>query len=237
MAEVTLELYKVLQYSGATLNGDGDYVNYNIGLHDYPIWDAAYRDTLNRKIINRYLNREIGYENPERFVHRLRSTMHEIMPAYVSLYETTVMGLDMTRTVDIKTLTTGAVESLRTGSSTSDQKAVVGAKARTINSDYPQFSLAGNADYASNGSDANSQNTSTGEGNTFESSSGTDHNDTESSTTGYQAMPAELILAARSVIINIDLAIIEDPKIANLFLGIWETGEEWSPDNWKGIAL
>lgn len=237
MPEFTLELHTVLKYSGATLDANGDYVNYNIGLHDYPVWDAEYRDVLNRKIINRYLNREIAYENPERFTHRLRSTMHEIMPAYVDLYQTTVMGLDMARTVDIKTITKGAVDSLRDSNGATSSDATVGAKARSVNSDFPQFQLAANADYATSGSDSNSQNTSTGSSTTTDKVTGKDTSDTESTTTGYQAIPADLILAARSVIINIDLAIIEDPKISTLFMGVWENGDEWTPDNWKGPYL
>lgn len=38
-----------------------------IGLNDYPIFDEAYRNTLNNKIIRHYYTREIGAETVGRF--------------------------------------------------------------------------------------------------------------------------------------------------------------------------
>lgn len=249
MGDFTLELHKVLRFTGGTLDANGDYVNFNIGLHDYPIWDNNYRATLNRKIINRYLNREIGMENIERWTHRLRSRMHEIMPPYIELFNTTLFDLDPTKTVDIKTLTEGAVNSLRqssgetetTGSSETSSSATAGSKNRQMNLDFPQFALADNADYATSGADSNAQNTSTGssdisESGKVEASDSASEDSTtsgESRTVGYQGVPADLILAARSVIINIDLAIIED--LSDLFMLVWENGDEWTPSNWKGL--
>lgn len=251
MGDYTLELYKVLRFTGGTLDDNGDYTGFNIGLHDYPIWDANYRDILNRKIVNRYLNREIGMENIERWVHRMRSKMHEIMPPYVELFNTTLLDLDPTKTVDIKTLTEGVVNSLRqssgetdtAGSSESTTTATAGSKNRQMNLDFPQFALAENADYATSGADSNAQNTSSGTSNISESGKveATDTTSDDSTTTGesrtvgYQGVPADLILAARSVIINIDIAIIED--LSDLFMLVWENGEEWTPSNWRGLTL
>lgn len=63
---------------------------FDIGLNDYPIWDESYRNTLNAKIIDRYLFREIGFETPTMFKFYLNRTMNEIMPYYNKLYETTI---------------------------------------------------------------------------------------------------------------------------------------------------
>src|SRR4051794_4007521 len=43
----------------------------DIGLNDYPIFDEAYRPTLNKKITDRYLNREIGMETISLFRHAM----------------------------------------------------------------------------------------------------------------------------------------------------------------------
>lgn len=233
MGVFTLELHKVLAFSGATLDANGDYVGGDIGLNDYPIWDADYRETLNRKIINRYLNREIGQENPERFVHAMKRRMHEIMPAYNQLYATTVLDLDPTKTIDMRTIVTGTMDSSRESEGSNTTTSSVDAKSRNINSDFPQFQLAENADYATSGTDLNSQNGSTGSGTATETATGKDESLNDSHVTGYQGIPAQLILAARSAIINIDLAIIEE--LNDLFMIVWDNGDEWLPSNWKGI--
>ena len=46
---------------------------FDIGLKDYPIFDENYREPLNRKIINHYYFREIGFETVERFKHKLKT--------------------------------------------------------------------------------------------------------------------------------------------------------------------
>lgn len=54
----------------------------------YPIWDEAYRDVLNTKIITHYFYREIGFATPSQFMFKLTNKMQEIMPYYNQLYET-----------------------------------------------------------------------------------------------------------------------------------------------------
>jgi hypothetical protein len=41
--------------------------NYDLGLKDYPIFDESYRDALNKKILDHFRFREIGFETPARF--------------------------------------------------------------------------------------------------------------------------------------------------------------------------
>lgn len=55
---------------------------YDIGLHEYPVFDDDYRDVLNQKIIDRYLFNEIGFETPQRFIHELNTRLKIIMPKY-----------------------------------------------------------------------------------------------------------------------------------------------------------
>ncbi len=58
-----------------------------LGLADYPIFDEAYRPTLNDKIIRHYYMYEIGAETPGLFRLFVRDTMHLIMPYYNQMYE------------------------------------------------------------------------------------------------------------------------------------------------------
>lgn len=61
--------------------------HFDLGLRDYPIYEESYRNTLNTKILNHYLMREIGAETPELFKVFLNNTMNEIMPKYNLLYQ------------------------------------------------------------------------------------------------------------------------------------------------------
>jgi hypothetical protein len=57
-----------------------------MGLKSYPIFDEEYRETLNQKILNRYMFNEIGFETPQRFIFELNTKMSIIMPYYNDLY-------------------------------------------------------------------------------------------------------------------------------------------------------
>lgn len=235
MANFTIELHKVLRLRGAVLETNGDLVGGDIGLSDYPIYSEDHRDTLNRKIINRYLNREIGMESIEMFVHALKRRMHEIMPAYNELYLTTLTTIDPLKTIDMRTVTEAKKVSESETSGTGSTSQQSGAKSRNVNQDFPQFALAGDADYATNAADSNATNEASGTTAQTENGRGQDEDTGESHTTGYQGSQADLIIRARAAIVNVDLAIVEE--LNDLFMLVWDNGTEWSPQNWKGITL
>lgn len=54
---------------------------------DYPIFDEAYRNVLNIKILRHFYTREIGFETVGLWKHYLRTKMTEIMPYYNMLYK------------------------------------------------------------------------------------------------------------------------------------------------------
>lgn len=54
---------------------------------DYPIFNESYRNVLNRKIIDHYYFREIGFETISLWQYKLRVKLNEIMPFYNQLYE------------------------------------------------------------------------------------------------------------------------------------------------------
>lgn len=53
---------------------------------DYPIFDPAYKETLETKILSHYYTEEIGSETVGLWKHQLKNKMREIMPFYNQLY-------------------------------------------------------------------------------------------------------------------------------------------------------
>lgn len=93
----------------------------------YPIFDEAYRNTLNTKILNHYYLDEIGFETPALFRNRLLARLNEIMPYYNTLYENqldkidNLLGnVDLTESMDRDGTSTTSGSS--TSSSTSNNK-------------------------------------------------------------------------------------------------------------------
>jgi hypothetical protein len=81
--------------------------------------------------------------------------------------------------------------------------------------------LAGNADYATSAQDSVSATNADG---TAEQSS-----NNESSTSGYQGNPAELILSMRQAFVNVDMMVIA--SLEELFMMIWDNGQEYTKGN------
>ena len=55
----------------------------------YPIWDENHRAELEKKIIEHYMFRQIGFETAGRFKFELNKLMREIMPRYIKIWATT----------------------------------------------------------------------------------------------------------------------------------------------------
>lgn len=56
----------------------------------FPIWDEDHRGELEKKIIEHYYFRQIGFETVGRFKFKLNTRLREIMPRMNKLYLTTV---------------------------------------------------------------------------------------------------------------------------------------------------
>ena len=69
---------------------------------DYPIFDAAYRETLETKILRRYYTREIGFETVALFKHFLHMRLDEIMPYYNKLYESELIQFNPMLDTDLQ---------------------------------------------------------------------------------------------------------------------------------------
>ena len=92
---------------------------YNFELNEYPIFDESYRDVLNKKILDHYYYKEIGFETPQRFKHYLKTTLNEVMPYYNKLYLSELININPLYTVDYEETYTQTTE----GQTISDNEA------------------------------------------------------------------------------------------------------------------
>lgn len=221
MATFTIELWKVMEIERDTGNG------FRLGLSDYPIYDLAYRDSLNRKIVNHYYNREIGLETISMFQFNLRRKMFEIMPYYNQLYKSTQIIFDPLATFDLATVRNGtATESgNQTGTTSSNANGTSGS--RVVNSDTPQTQLSEDESYASSGTDSNSATASSAANTTTGVSSQNESRNEASTTKGFQGSAADLLMKFRDTLLNIDMMIVAE--LNELFMGVWDNSEEMLP--------
>lgn len=215
MATYTMELWEVIE-----LQTDSEGI-IDIGLSDYPIFDSAYRTSLNAKIIDHFWNREIGQESISMFTLQLRRKMHEIMPYWNQHYVASQIQVDPLKTVSMQTLsgTEGEATVAGTGESTSSSD----AKSRAVSSTLPQVQLSGNGDYAESAQDNISNTTATG--NTTDSQTTNSTGSVDSETSGYQGNPAILIAEYRATMVNTDMDVIA--QLETLFMGIWDSSDDY----------
>lgn len=198
-------------------------------LSDYPIYDEEHRPILNEKILNHYMYQEIGRETVENFLFALRNKMHEIMPFYNQLYETTKREFDPLVTMDIKTTGSSESEEETTSKTAEKSKSDTNAKSRQTQSTFPQQMLSGSTDYATSAVDANSQTgveaDSLNEGEA--ANKGTSVSD--SRTVGYQGSPAMLLQQFRATLLNIDMLVIAE--LDPLFMMVWNNADNYTQNN------
>ena len=211
------------------------------------------REELNKKLLNHYKYREIGFETVGRFIDELEIAMCEIMPYYNLLLFTAdqdfniIFNVDYVKTLDrnqdASTEATGVSNSETTGTSNENS---YGSSAQTANgkhleSDTPQDSLSvGNEDidevkYASKAqwnqdtmsgdSTADSSRTSTANGSETSNTSGSSNvveNTVETTKGNFGVVSAQdLVMKYRETILNIEMMIVEDPKIQELFMMVY----------------
>lgn len=233
MATYTVQLRKLIES------------NYDIGLHDYPIWDEEYRDVLNKKIINHYFMREIGFETAGLFKHYLNTTMDEIMPYYNQLYKSALLEIDPLLTfkeTEIKTK-----DSTSTGTSDSKSNNIRGSEGGSsssgdtkyenlsVHSDTPQGEItetdiknnkwASSTDYTKYQTNDDTSNSTyhdniTDTGSSKASSSAIGHDNENKVRSGFNGKSlSELLLKYRETFLNIDMMIIDE--LNNLFMLVW----------------
>ena len=182
-----------------------EFINNGMCLFDtkdrYPIWDEGHREELEKRIIEHYACRQIGFETWGRFKHEVNVRMHEIMPYYVQIYKTTkyeynpIENYSMTEEFNDKNKTEG----------TSD------IKGNERISDTPQNSI-DNIDTHMSSASKTESTTKTGAVN-------------DNVHTGWRrgnigvTSSQQLIQAERDITINIDKLIIDE--LQDLFLGVY----------------
>lgn len=218
--------YASLTFNGVTYGKLPVLQDYKkLGLGTYPIFDEDYRKILNGKIIDEYYNQEIGTETIDNFVLILRKKMDQIMPFFNQLYLSEQIEYSALDSMKINSASTNNINQTGTGtgSTTSDNTTTSGS--RVIGSDFPQSQLAGDADYATNGSDVNSKSEIAATGSqTNESTNNTDSNG-NTLVTGYQGAASDLIVKYRNSLINIDVQVIAE--LADCFMLVLNNGDEY----------
>lgn len=218
--------YESVTFKGVTYGKLPVLPQYNdIGLGYYPIFDEGYRKILNGKIIDEYYNQEIGTETIDNFQLILRKKMDQIMPYYNQLYATLEIPYSALDTMSIHSVGSSSLDGTETttGTTTSDSETKTGS--RVVGSDFPQMQLAGDADYASTGSDVNSSVDANG----TVTNDGTSENNSQSNSdtlvTGYQGIASDLVMRYRNSLINIDTMILDDIK--DCFMLVLNNGDEY----------
>ena len=120
--------------------------NFNFGLTSYPIFDEAYRNTLNNNILNYYYESEIGVETAELFKKLLNDRMQLIMPKYNIMYqaqeellnsENLIGNVNLTETMDKDV--SSSLDQLDTGNAT--QTGSSSASNKNLYQDTPHGSI------------------------------------------------------------------------------------------------
>lgn len=218
MASITLPLNEVSRLTKG-----------NLGLDDYPIFEGApegFREALNEKITRHFWTREIGMESIEMWRFHMRQKMWEIMPYYNKLYASELIKIEPLSTVNIENTSDTAAKQKTLGKESTTSESKNESASRSVNSDFPQTQLEGDADYATAGADSSSTAAS------LAGAKGTSENDSDSSekgkstTKGYSGAASALLNAYRQTFLNIDMMVIGDLNI--MFLFVYDPGTPYS---------
>ena len=176
----------------------------------YPIWRESHREELNKKIINHYFFRQIGFETAGRFRFELNTRMNEIMPYYVELYKTTLFNYNPLENYNMveefKDTSKGSEEGSSSAKGSSTSKYSDTPHSRTENIDDG---------YLTSQTDEDNESTGTNQSTNTRDDTHTGMRKGNIGVTSTQ----QLITQERELIINIDRMIIEE--LQDLFLGVY----------------
>ena len=202
------------------------------------------REEINKRLLNHYKYREIGFETVGRFLDELEITMGEIMPRYNELFKTIVTmaelpspfdNVDVVETFSETRIENGGTETASTAKDTTTTENSVESNSKQVQSQTPQGNInipAKNidtvpyADQVNWGKDnSNSDGTSTSNGETTtstatESTGTTEHTYTKKGNQGVNTYAHDM-LEYRTAIIDVVDQIIQDPRINELFMLVY----------------
>lgn len=190
-SQTTLELREFIE-EGAILFDPED---------KYPIWKEEHRVELEKKIIEHYYHRQIGFETWALFKHNVNVRMREIMPYYVDIWKTTQYDYNPIENYSMTEEFTDKADGKVTSKANSTERT----------SDTPQSSIDNLDNYMSSASKADNSGEST--------------NKSDNHHTGWRkgnigvTTSQQMIQSERDITLNIDLEIIKELK--DLFLGVY----------------
>lgn len=159
----------------------------------YPIWDEKHRAELEKKIIEHYMFRQIGFETPGRFKFELNKKMREIMPYFIKIWKTTQYEYN-------------PIENYNMREGGSDESESTTADLSTFH-ETPGESIENIDEYLTNATKG--KNTGTGK---------SKHEFHRSGNIGVTTTQ-QMIESERKATIDVDMMIIDELK--NLFLGVY----------------
>lgn len=196
---------------------------FDFGLKNYPIFDEAYRETLNNNILMHYYENEIGFETAGLFKVYLNQKMFEIMPYYNELYKVQKKMLlnDITNNVNL-TETFKRDTSTNTSSKSASSSSGI-SKSKNVEQATPQGSLKeeniDNYSYASNITmDKNDTSNSVNDSAIGESSGNENYIKTIIGNNGSK-YNVDILEQLKNNLMNIDLMIINE--LNELFMQIY----------------
>ena len=214
MATYTIELYRLVE------------MGTDLGLSEYPIFDEEYRVGLNKKIIDHFWNREIGHESVDQFRFNLKRRMNEVMPFYNQLYDSAKLVFNPLYSQDITNTSERVSEQVANAESSSDSTSNGTSDSNAVVSNFPQTALAGNADYANNGTFGKSNSNTSANTSDNSSSNSTNTDSVTSTSQGYTGSPSALLSEYRSTFLNIDMLVINE--LEDLFMLVWNNSDEYT---------
>ena len=187
------------------------------------------RAELNNKILSFYRFREIGFETVGRFLFELETALNEIMPKYNQLFYSADQDFNPIYNVDYKKTIMGEQNANTNSSSTGTDNTTNEEYTKSVNSKTPadllDISNTGidSVNYADDASWGKSSGGTTGTSNTTGNSTSNGSTSSIETTKGNFGVVSaqDLILKYRETILNIEQLIINDPRIAELFMLVY----------------
>lgn len=227
----------------------------NEALQEYPMYEPTNpytytiipkREELNKKILDHYKYREIGFETVGRFIDELRITMNEIMPYYYQEYKAADVlngvddpfgNVDIVETYEETTEGKSIGKSNNTANSNAESKSntTMNNDNKSVHSTTPQTQInitdingvthaddiKWNEDKStSNGTNTDKSNTTSSGTSEGTSEGKTSHTLTRQGNQGVNTYAHDL-KELRDMFINIEQRIINDKRIAELFMLVY----------------
>lgn len=202
---------------------------------EFPIFDEAYREELEHKILKHFYLREIGAETVGIWKLWLAERLQTIMPGMNKLYESNLIEFNPLYDTDIRTERTGTEEGTSKESSkdnTSGTGSTIATNTGTdwnLHSDTPQGGITGldNGDYLSSADKTTTEGSSSGSSTTSASSSGSRDAEHSGRTTYIErivgkrggASYAQMIRDLRESFLNVDQLVFNE--LEDLFFMLW----------------